>query len=72
MYMDISAVIRTRVLEGRSVAISLNYEQRVVAKEIMGGIQRAPGCIRFREEKDSGPDASFGHVNVQNQGPEGK
>ena len=38
--------------------------------ETRGGIERVSGCIGFREERNSGPEAGFDHVKVPDRGPE--
>jgi hypothetical protein len=40
--------------------------------ERRGGIERASGCIGFRGERNSGPEAGFDQVRVPNRGPEEK
>ena len=38
--------------------------------ERRGGKERASGCIGFRGERNSGPEAGFDQVKVSNRGPE--
>ena len=37
--------------------------------ERRGGMERASGCIGFRGETNSGPEAGFDHLKVPNRGP---
>ena len=57
----------------REEALSaVGSRNRLVARKMREGIERASGCIRFRGARSSGPEADFDHVNDQIRGPEGE
>ena len=49
---------------------TVGSQNRLVAREMRGGIERAYGYIRFRAAGNSGPEAGSDHVNVHNRGVE--
>ena len=55
--------------EREEVLYTVGSRNRLVAREMRGGIERAYGCIGFRGAGNSGPEAGFDHVNVHNRGP---
>ena len=58
--------------EREKVLSTVGSQNRLVAREMRGGTERAYGCFRFRGAGNSGPEAGFDHVNVHNRGPEGE
>ena len=44
----------------------------MVTRKMRWGIERASGCIGFRGERNSGPEAEFGHAKVPKRAPEGE
>jgi len=55
-----------------AVLSTVGSRNRLVARKMRGGMERASGCIGFRGAGNSGPEAGFDPVNVHNRGPEGE
>ena len=51
---------------------TVGSRNRLVARKMRGGIERAFGWIEFRGAGNSVPEAGFDPVNVHNRGPEGE
>jgi len=58
--------------EREEVLSTVGSRNRLVARKMRRGIERASGCIGFSGAGNSGPEAGFDHVNVHNRGPEGE
>ena len=63
---------RRKEKERAEVLPTVGSQKRLVARKTRGGMERAFGCIGFREAENSGSEAGFDHVNVHNRGPEAK
>ena len=63
---------REREREAKRKYCQMGSRNRLIARKMTGGIERASGCNGFRGAVNSGPEAGFHHVSVRDRGPEGE